>query len=138
MPETLYRTILTIFQFEVKNWFCSFLAVDEMRRGSTPLQAAEIAVKRIAAHYPSFAGGVIAVDKAGNYGAACHGMKEFPFSVADGSTEKVRVETVPCKVVKDKLDTNEVWKNLIIAIKIIIIFGNKYIQAVMRISISFI
>ncbi|RZC10215.1 N(4)-(Beta-N-acetylglucosaminyl)-L-asparaginase, partial [Asbolus verrucosus] len=60
----------------------SFLAVEEMRRGTSPTKAAEIAIKRIKQKYPSFFGGVLASTNKGEYGAACSGMDTFPFSVA--------------------------------------------------------
>lgn len=51
-----------------------------MRRGASPKEAATTAVKRIAKYYPHFSGAIIALDKNGNYGAACNGLnrKEFP------------------------------------------------------------
>lgn len=63
--------------------FFSFLAVEEMRHGSTPAVAARTAINRISRHYPTFFGGVIALNKKGEFGAACNGMKEFPFYVAN-------------------------------------------------------
>lgn len=62
----------------------SFLAVEEMRRGASPGDAASVAVKRIASHYSNFMGAVIAVTKNGEYGAACHGITTFPFIVQIG------------------------------------------------------
>lgn len=59
----------------------SFLAVEEMRRGSTPQEASRIAVSRIAKYYPDFSGAVIAVNKDGEYAAACNGMTFFPYIV---------------------------------------------------------
>lgn len=74
----------------------SFLAVEQMRRGSTPKAAAEIAIKRIAKHYPNFSGGVVAVDKAGRVGAACHGLTRFPYSVANATTTRAIILDVVC------------------------------------------
>lgn len=67
----------------IVNYFPSFLAVEEMRRGASPKEAAETAIRRIAQHYPKFSGGVIALSKDGDYGAACNGMESFPFYVAN-------------------------------------------------------
>lgn len=53
-----------------------------MRYGATPSMAAKKAINRIAQHYPSFFGGVIALNKKGEYGAACNGMAAFPYYVA--------------------------------------------------------
>ncbi|CAK1578085.1 unnamed protein product [Parnassius mnemosyne] len=76
----------------------SFLAVEEMRRGATPLNAAETAIKRIAKHYSNFMGAVIAVNKNGNYSAACHGLGDlpFPFVVYDSSHKEYLIQKVKC------------------------------------------
>lgn len=67
-----------------------------MRKGTNPTTASEIAISRITNIYPDFFGGVIAVNIKGEYGAACNGMKEFPFSVA--SNEEIIVKSVKCKI----------------------------------------
>jgi len=54
-----------------------------MRSGATPSIAAKKAINRIAQHYPTFFGGVITLNKKGEYGAACNGMSEFPYYVAN-------------------------------------------------------
>lgn len=74
----------------------SFHAVENMRRGMTPSQAAEEAIHRIAAKYPSFSGAVIVVKINGDFGAACHGIKEFPFSVSNSIYGDTVVKTVSC------------------------------------------
>lgn len=61
----------------------SFLAVEEMRYGATPSAAAKTAINRIVQHYPNFFGGVIALNRKGEYGAACNGMPFFPYYVAN-------------------------------------------------------
>lgn len=61
----------------------SFLAVEEMRRGASPSEAATTAIRRIAEHYPTFTGAVIALNKNGDYGAACNGISQFGFFVAN-------------------------------------------------------
>lgn len=53
-----------------------------MRHGATPTLAAREAINRIAQHYPTFFGGVIVLNKNGEYGAACNGMPLFPYYVA--------------------------------------------------------
>lgn len=75
---------------------CSFLAVEEMRRGKSPVESAQNAIKRIIDKYPKFFGGLIAVNKNGDYGAACHGMDKFPFAVRNLELEKVTLEFVSC------------------------------------------
>ncbi|XP_047545626.1 N(4)-(Beta-N-acetylglucosaminyl)-L-asparaginase [Vanessa atalanta] len=76
----------------------SFLAVEEMRRGATPTQAARTAINRVATHYPDFMGAVIALNIDGVYGAACHGLGDvpFPFVVQDITMNKYKIETVNC------------------------------------------
>lgn len=65
-----------------------------MERGLSPTEAAQYAIMSIASKYPSFFGALLAVKRNGEYGAACNGMKEFPFSIA--TSDKVIVETVKC------------------------------------------
>ncbi|EDV35443.2 uncharacterized protein Dana_GF12478 [Drosophila ananassae] len=60
----------------------SLLAVEAMRGGKPPAEAAEVGIRRILKHHKDFVGAVIAVDRLGNYGAACYGMQEFPFVVS--------------------------------------------------------
>lgn len=74
----------------------SFLAVEYLRNGAKPDVAAEKALMRISQHYPLFVGAIVVVDKDGNYGAACHGISEFPFSVYSPQTKKVKVEKRDC------------------------------------------
>lgn len=64
----------------------SFLAVEELRRGSSVTEAAEAAIRRVASAFPGFFGGVIVVDKNERVGAACNGMQRFPYSLANSST----------------------------------------------------
>nr|ACO10237.1 N4-Beta-N-acetylglucosaminyl-L-asparaginase [Caligus rogercresseyi] len=73
----------------------SFLAVEEMRRGSTPEEAARTAIRRVLAKSPGFFGAVVALSKDGSYGASRHGMKEFHFCVGDQNG--VKLEAVPCE-----------------------------------------
>lgn len=76
----------------------SFLAVEEMRRGASPTDAARTAVNRIAEHYPDFMGAVIALRNDGEYGAACHGLGDepFPFVVKDITMTKFKIEKINC------------------------------------------
>ncbi|KAF2883676.1 hypothetical protein ILUMI_22491 [Ignelater luminosus] len=74
----------------------SFLAVEEMRRGKRPKEAAQIAINRIVERYPKFFGAVIAVNMKGEYSAACNGMKAFPFSVVNNELQHVTVQEVSC------------------------------------------
>jgi N4-(beta-N-acetylglucosaminyl)-L-asparaginase len=76
----------------------SLLAVEDMRRGVDPHTAGENALRRIAQYYPSFMGAIVVVKIDGTYGAACHGIDRFPFSVYHPNTDKVLVEFVDCFV----------------------------------------
>ncbi|RLU16622.1 hypothetical protein DMN91_010690 [Ooceraea biroi] len=73
----------------------SFLAVEEMRYGATPSMAARAAIDRIAQHYPTFSGGVIVLNKKGEYGAACNGMAAFPYYIANPILGP-KLLSVPC------------------------------------------
>ncbi|XP_063707549.1 N(4)-(Beta-N-acetylglucosaminyl)-L-asparaginase [Culicoides brevitarsis] len=75
----------------------SFLAVELMRQGRTPSDAGRLAIERIIKHYPEFMGGIIAADKYGNYGAACHGIDYFPFSVFNLESKDVQLIKIKCK-----------------------------------------
>ncbi|XP_050678975.1 N(4)-(Beta-N-acetylglucosaminyl)-L-asparaginase-like [Leptidea sinapis] len=74
----------------------SFLAVEEMRRGIPPKEAAEAAIARIAEYYPNFMGAVIALRKDGVYGAACHGLGDQPFPFVIQSSPVHTIKYVHC------------------------------------------
>ncbi|XP_049865554.1 N(4)-(Beta-N-acetylglucosaminyl)-L-asparaginase-like [Pectinophora gossypiella] len=74
----------------------SFVAVEEMRRGTPPTQAAQAAIGRIRTHYPDFMGAVVALSKDGEYGAACNGIAAFPFYVRDRNHSKSGPVIVEC------------------------------------------
>lgn len=61
----------------------------------TPHNAGEAALRRIVPHYPDFVGAVIVAKINGDYGAACHGMVDFPYSVYTALAGNV-VERVKC------------------------------------------
>lgn len=69
-----------------------------MRRGASPTEAAQTAIKRIAASYPEFMGAVVALRKDGQYGAACHGMgdAQFPFVMRDNDLNDYKIIKVDC------------------------------------------
>ncbi|XP_021204678.1 aspartylglucosaminidase isoform X1 [Bombyx mori] len=73
-----------------------FLTVEEMRRGSSPTDAAKTAVARIASHYPDFMGAVVALKNDGEYGAACHGINMFPYVVYDKKHSSYQIVNVSC------------------------------------------
>ncbi|KAL4710307.1 hypothetical protein ACJJTC_011123 [Scirpophaga incertulas] len=74
----------------------SFMAVEEMRRGALPSEAAHVAIRRIADYYPEFSGAVVALNKYGKHGAACHGMPNFPYVVYDTTEETQQIIHVNC------------------------------------------
>jgi isoaspartyl peptidase/L-asparaginase-like protein (Ntn-hydrolase superfamily) len=74
----------------------SFLAVEYLRTGSTPEVAGQRALIRIGKFYPKYVGAIVVVDKDGNYGAACHGIDFFPYSVFHPRTKTVSVNKVKC------------------------------------------
>ncbi|VBB29686.1 unnamed protein product [Acanthocheilonema viteae] len=55
----------------------SFQTVHYIREGKTPAKAAEITIRAISLKYPNFMGAIVAVNKKGQFGAACHGMDSF-------------------------------------------------------------
>lgn len=74
----------------------SYHAVQLMREGFLPDQACLDAIKRIAKYYPTFTGAVLAVDKNGRHGAACHGMDKFPYAVMQQGWTNPEVFQIPC------------------------------------------
>lgn len=70
-----------------------------MRNGETPSRSGQIAMQRISYRYPDFVGGIVVVDKFGNFGAACHNVEGgFPFTVARKSSNifKPEIHYVNC------------------------------------------
>lgn len=59
-----------------------YQVVESMRRGLGPKVAAEDAVQRIVQKFPTYVGAVVAVDRDGNHGGACHGWN-FTYAVHD-------------------------------------------------------
>ncbi|CEO96097.1 unnamed protein product (mitochondrion) [Plasmodiophora brassicae] len=57
-----------------------YQAVENMRLGMSPTEAARDAINRIADVFPHFNGAVIAVNVDGMHGAATHGFDPFPYS----------------------------------------------------------
>ncbi|XP_011501282.1 PREDICTED: N(4)-(Beta-N-acetylglucosaminyl)-L-asparaginase-like [Ceratosolen solmsi marchali] len=78
----------------------SYLSVELMRLGVAPTAATETAVRRMVKYYPKFRGAVIALNKAGEYGAACHGLDSFPHYIANVNTGEAKEFKVPCLLTK--------------------------------------
>lgn len=81
-------------------YFDSFLSVEMMRLGASPAAATETAVRRMAKYYPNFRGAVIALNKAGEYGAACHGYQDFPHYISNVKTMGAKELSKPCLVLE--------------------------------------
>lgn len=71
-----------------------YQAVEFMRQGMTPTDAAEAAMSRIIAKYPVFKGAIITLNKAGQYGAASWGWT-FTYSVRTVGMARAAVVSVP-------------------------------------------
>ncbi|KRZ32154.1 putative N(4)-(beta-N-acetylglucosaminyl)-L-asparaginase [Trichinella pseudospiralis] len=61
----------------------SYQAVENMRTSMTPTEAAMDAISRVAKKYPTFKGALIAANRYGHVGAACHGFDTFAYSLRD-------------------------------------------------------
>lgn len=72
----------------------SFQAVEFMRQGKSPTEAATMALTRIAKYYPKYSGGLVVVNKDGEFGAAAHGWTFFKYSVCNPQLGKVTVYSV--------------------------------------------
>lgn len=76
----------------------AYQTVESIRHGMTPTEASQDALKRIAKHYPDFKGAILAVDKNGQHGAACHGFPVFHYCYKDSNSNQVKQEKILCTV----------------------------------------
>ncbi|XP_041359776.1 N(4)-(beta-N-acetylglucosaminyl)-L-asparaginase-like [Gigantopelta aegis] len=74
----------------------SFNAVTMLANGMSVDEAAKRSIQPIIRYYPKFVGAVIVANVSGDYGAACHGLKSFHFSVRVKEMSDVTVVEVPC------------------------------------------
>lgn len=74
----------------------SLITVEYMRNGMTPSTAAAYSLKRIAEYYPQFEGAIVAMKANGEFGAACHGFKNFTYSVVNPDLVVPNVFSVEC------------------------------------------
>ncbi|KAF3350350.1 hypothetical protein VdG2_01486 [Verticillium dahliae VDG2] len=73
-----------------------YQAVESMRNGMAPTEAAEDAVRRMVRKYPAVASGIVVVDKDGNHGAAASGWGgTFTYAYRGGSMNATVVVEVP-------------------------------------------
>ena len=83
----------------------SFLAVEFLRNGLTPQQAADSVINRIAQYYPENSAAVVVADMDGNYGAACQIFSSFPISIYYPELDKVMVEVTKCRQLNEEITT---------------------------------
>ncbi|ORY67434.1 nucleophile aminohydrolase [Pseudomassariella vexata] len=70
-----------------------YQAVESLRRGMTPSEAAEDAVRRMVRKYPGVASGIVVVDNQGRHGGAGSGWN-FTYAYRGGNMEETVVVTV--------------------------------------------
>lgn len=74
----------------------ALVAVEQMRIGSSPYEAAKYALDRVVEYYPKFEGAIVTASIEGQYGAACHGFETFQYSVANNDIGGVEVFEMRC------------------------------------------
>lgn len=75
----------------------SFFAIECLRNGKSPNEAAQMAIGRIREYHPRFFGGIVVLHASGEYGAACSSVENgFQFTVASANGG-VRIEKVACQ-----------------------------------------
>uniref|UniRef100_A0A5S6QJN5 N(4)-(beta-N-acetylglucosaminyl)-L-asparaginase n=1 Tax=Trichuris muris TaxID=70415 RepID=A0A5S6QJN5_TRIMR len=74
----------------------SYQAVENMRQGMNPNDAALDVINRMTVKFARFKGAVIAVNKYGVIGGACHGFEQFSYSVRRREPEYVQVIELAC------------------------------------------
>ncbi|KAL7015909.1 hypothetical protein ACKWTF_016728 [Chironomus riparius] len=83
----------------------SFLAIEFLRNGLTPQQAADRVINRIAQYYPNNAAAIVVADMEGNYGAACQIFSSFPISIYYPGLDEVKVEVTKCRQLNEEILT---------------------------------
>ncbi|XP_071951860.1 N(4)-(Beta-N-acetylglucosaminyl)-L-asparaginase-like [Antedon mediterranea] len=89
----------------------SYQAVESMRQGMDPATAAQDAIKRILRFYPKFSGALVAVNKTGNYGAACHGFGTFHYSVRNANMKDGNDDVLMCDREARSVALIHTWNN---------------------------
>lgn len=72
----------------------SYQAVESMRLGLTPQQAAHESIVRIIRKYPSFEGAIVVANKSGHYAAACANLQSFPMTI--GTPDLIIIINITC------------------------------------------
>lgn len=93
MSHNLFLKLYFYFFFFFPN---SFKAVESLKAGLSPQESAEIAIKTIIKYYTEFVGGIVVVSANGIFGAACHGISKFPFSITRNDFPNTQVQEVNC------------------------------------------
>lgn len=70
-----------------------YQAVENMRRGMSPLDAAVDALRRIVKYYPNYEGALVAANITGHHAGACWGWN-FTYSYRQGSMGESKVVNV--------------------------------------------
>ncbi|XP_070508993.1 N(4)-(Beta-N-acetylglucosaminyl)-L-asparaginase-like [Chironomus tepperi] len=83
----------------------TFLAVELLRNGQTPQQAADRVINRIAQYYPNNSAAIVVTDMDGNYGAACQIFSSFPISIYYPELDEVKVEVTRCRRADEEVPT---------------------------------
>lgn len=73
----------------------SYQAVESMRQGKTPQEAADDAISRIVRKYPNFQGALIAANRTGDFAIVCHGWQTFPYTFANSHND-VTIKEINC------------------------------------------
>jgi N4-(beta-N-acetylglucosaminyl)-L-asparaginase len=80
-----------------------YQAVENLRRGMTPTEAAVDAVKRMVRKYPAVSSGLVVVNKKGEHGGAASGWT-FTYSFRGGDMGATEVVTVPPLLARSSLE----------------------------------
>jgi N4-(beta-N-acetylglucosaminyl)-L-asparaginase len=73
-----------------------YQAIESLRRGLTPQEAAEDAVRRMMDKFPEVSSGLVVVDKEGRHGGAASGWGgTFTYSFRGGDMADAEVVSVP-------------------------------------------
>ena len=73
----------------------TYQAVESMRLGASPQDAADDAIRRILRKYPQFQGAVIVANRTADFAVACHGWQSFPYTFVDAHNQ-VQVAEISC------------------------------------------
>ncbi len=72
-----------------------YQAVENLRRGMAPREAAEDAVRRMMRKYPAVSSGIVVVDSQGRHGGASSGWTTFQYAFRGGNMTSTEVVSVP-------------------------------------------